>query len=203
VFCRLKCCITNKIIDIKEAYKRYKWIYITMLICLCIGLITGIMRADCICDDYVTNNLIYCLKCGDFNIFSFYIKILLASTILLICCFLLSFNYYVYFLNFPLVILVSRYCFGYIFACCIAEGILSVILTIIFWIPLIIGVMIYYVRFFIYIYYLVFCCNERFCIPYSNYWCNSKKHLGKALLCTYLYVFIYSSIIVIIFSLIL
>lgn len=173
-----------------------------MLICLSIGLIAGVINAESVTEKYSNSCIIASIECGKFNVFLFYIKVLLLSSILLIVCFLLSFNYYVYFLNYVAVICVLRFYFSYIFACCIIEGFLSYIMALIFWIPLVIGTMLIYIRFYLGIYFLVFSCNRKYIIPYSCYWPTTRNMLIKSLLYTYLFIFIYAGVFLIILNII-
>lgn len=199
---RIKCFINNKILDIKSAYRQYRYIYIAMLVCLCIGLIAGIASVKKDNPKFENDILIKCITDGSFKVILFYFKAFAMSSSLIIICFLLSFNYYVYFLNYLAVIFVSKCYFTYIITCCMVDGFGSVLLFITLWLPLLIIIMSIYIKFYISLLFLIFSCNKKYIIPYSSYWCSSSKLLGKSLLQTCLTVLIYLGIFFIILYLI-
>lgn len=199
---RIRIFISNKLIDLKKAYKQYQFIFIGALICLIIGLIAGIGIADSSTERYANNMLVTSIVNGKFNIFLFYIQVLSLSSILFAICFLLSFNYYAFLLNGAALIIFLRYYFAYIFASCLLEGLVAYILLITLWLPLIIILMAFYIKYFISMYSLIFSCNRKLIVSYASYWPTTRKMFLNTILYLYLVLIIYTGIFLIILNLI-
>lgn len=173
-----------------------------MLICFIIGLIAGLTKADASCDRYANNMLVAAIIDGSFNIFIFYIQVLSISIILFLICFLLSFNFYVFWLNYLAVIIFCRCYFAYVFASCILEGFIAYILLITLWLPLILILLCFYIKYFISMFSLVFTCNRKLIVSYASYWPTTRKLFFNTVLYLYLVLFIYTGIFLIILNLI-
>ena len=199
---KISCYFRAKIIDLKKAYKQYQFVFIAVLICFIIGIIAAIAKVETALERHQKNVLISALMDGSFNVFIFYLKLLGIPTIIFLACFLLSFNYYVFLLNFLVLALFYRSFFIFVFACCLLEGFVAYILLILLWLPIILIITAFYIKYFLSMYSLIFSCNTKFIVSYASYWPTTRKMFFDIVLRLYLALFIYAGVFLIILSLI-
>lgn len=199
---RLRCYFRDRIIDIKNAYKQYQFVFIIVLICFIIGFIAGLGKIESSQERHANDMLTIAISNASFNIFIFYLKLLGYPTIIFLLCFILSFNFYVFYLNFVVLAIFYRFFFSFVFACCVLEGFVAYILLITLWLPIILIITIFYIKYFISMYSLVFSCNRKFIVSYASYWPTTRKMFFDTILRLYLILFIYAGVFLIILNLI-
>ncbi|HOO22260.1 MAG TPA: hypothetical protein PKY53_01105 [Clostridia bacterium] len=167
-----------------------------------IGLIAAIPNLDDLPNNYVQKLIVSGIQCGEFDVLMFYLKLLGFTTLLFVVCFLLSFNFYVFYLNFLAVIIYSKYYFVYAFSGCALNGFAGFVLLFLLWLPLILVIMWYYAKFFISIQSLLFTCCKKLIVPYSCNWGAVKKMFLSIVLPVLIITFVWTGVFLIIFSLI-